>query len=394
MDYNTPIDSAGFSVRTFNAIKRAFPGVNTLGELRQAMANEKATRNLGRNSLSEINEALAAISKTETVAPAQQPMHGLSTGTQSTQVSDSYAEAVTCHTAILSGIQLASQGLYQMAQGFKRMRDGKLYKELGYKSFEEYCEAETGMNRRNVYKYITIAEKIPEDFVSSKTQIGKEKLLLLTTLTDDQREEIAENTDLESTSVKELKRQIDELTGKNKELREDLENSELINKQYQSEIEDLTGDNTDLEEERDKLLVELRQAQSEAREVIVTDPTESEEYKALQKKCTHLENELLAVPSPKVNYDEVDRRVTEAVDKMNHEYQLKFSEQQKNLAQMTQEKNEHIYELQDKIKELEQKQTLTGYFLPVSIEDYSAICKLLKGTKYEKMIYSAKLVKF
>jgi chromosome segregation ATPase len=281
-----------------------------------------------------------------------------------------------------------------MAQGLKRMRDGKLYKELGYKSFEEYCEAETGIKRRQVYNYIAIAEKLPAEFVQSTAQIGSEKLRLLTTLTDDQREEIAENTDLEQTSVKELKQQIDELTGKNKELREDLENSELINKQYQSEIEDLTGDNTDLEEERDKLLVELRQAQSEAREVIVTDPTESEEYKALQKKCTHLENELLAVPSPKVNYDEVDRRVTEAVDKMNHEYQLKFSEQQKNLAQMTQEKNERIYELQDKIKELEQKQTLTGYFLPVSIEDYSAICKLLKGTKYEKMIYSAKLVKF
>lgn len=394
MDYNTLIEKAGFSVRTFNAIKRAFPGVTTLGELRQAMANEEATRNLGRNSLSEINEVLAAISKVETVAPVQQPTHGLSTGTQSTQVSDSYAEAVTCHTAILSGIQLASQGLYQMAQGFKRMRDGKLYKELGYKSFEEYCEAETGIKRRQVYNYIAIAEKLPAEFVQSTAQIGSEKLRLLTTLTDDQREEIAENTDLESTSVKELKRQIDELTGKNKELREGLENSELINKQYQSEIEDLTGDNTDLEEERDKLLVELKQAQSEAREVIVTDPTESEEYKALQKKCTHLENELLAVPSPKVNYDEVDRRVTEAVDKMNHEYQLKFSEQQKNLAQMTQEKNERIYELQDKIKELEQNQTLTGYFLPVSIEDYSAICKLLKGTKYEKMIYNAKLVKF
>ena len=62
MDYNTPIDSAGFSVRTFNAIKRAFPGVNALGELRQAMTNEEATRNFGRNSLSEINEVLAAIS--------------------------------------------------------------------------------------------------------------------------------------------------------------------------------------------------------------------------------------------------------------------------------------------------------------------------------------------
>lgn len=247
MDYNTPIDSAGFSVRTFNAIKRAFPGVNTLGELRQAMASEKATRNLGRNSLSEINEVLAAISKTETVAPDQQPMHGLSTGTQSTQVSDSYAEAVTCHTAILSGIQLASQGLYQMAQGFKRMRDGKLYKELGYKNFKEYCEAETGMNRQNVYKYITIAEKIPEDFVSSKIQIGKEKLLLLTTLTDDQREEIAENTDLEQTPVKELQRKIKELTT-------DVEDLTIENDRLEKENQSLTFDNTNLEEERDDLI--------------------------------------------------------------------------------------------------------------------------------------------
>lgn len=61
MDYNTLIEKAGFSVRTFNAIKRAFPGVNTLGVLRQAMTNKEATRNLGRNSLSEINEVLAAI---------------------------------------------------------------------------------------------------------------------------------------------------------------------------------------------------------------------------------------------------------------------------------------------------------------------------------------------
>ena len=95
MDYNTLIEKAGFSVRTFNAIKRAFPGVNTLGELRQAMTNEEATRNLGRNSLSEINEVLAAISKTETVAPAQQPTHALSTGAQTTQVSNSYTEAIT-----------------------------------------------------------------------------------------------------------------------------------------------------------------------------------------------------------------------------------------------------------------------------------------------------------
>jgi hypothetical protein len=191
-----------------------------------------------------------------------------------------------------------------------------------------------------------------------------------------------------------MKKQLEEARAENELL---AEKNSYLSMDYTHEKERnerMLDELKEFREKSDALEVKLRQAQSEAREVIVTDPTESEEYKALQKKCTHLENELLAVPSPKVNYDEVDRRVTEAVDKMNHEYQLKFSEQQKNLAQMTQEKNERIYELQDKIKELEQKQTLTGYFLPVSIEDYSAICKLLKGTKYEKMIYSAKLVKF
>ena len=247
MDYNTPIDRAGFSVRAFNAIKRTFPGANTLGELRQAMTNEEATRNLGRNSLSEINEVLAAISKTETVAPAQQPMHGLSTGTQSTQVSDSYAEAVTCHTAILSGIQLASQGLYQMAQGFKRMRDGKLYKELRYKSFEEYCQTVAGITSRQAYNYISIVEKLPADFVNSSSQIGVKKLALLTALTDDQREEIAESTDLEQTSVKELQRKIKELTT-------DVEDLTIENDRLEKENQSLTFDNTNLEEERDDLI--------------------------------------------------------------------------------------------------------------------------------------------
>lgn len=265
MDYNTPIDSAGFSVRTFNAIKRAFPGVTTLGELRQAMTNEEATRNLGKNSLSEINEMLTAISKTETVAPVP-------TGTQSTQVSDSYAEAVTCHTAILSGIQLASQGLYQMAQGFKRMRDGKLYKELGYKSFEEYCEAETGIKRRQVYNYIAIAEKLPAEFVQSTAQIGSEKLKLLAALDDTQRAEIVENTDVEHTSVKELQRKIKELTT-------DVEDLTIENDRLEKENQSLTFDNTNLEEERDDLIRQNNELMT--RQPIVTggyDPEQLKEF--------------------------------------------------------------------------------------------------------------------
>lgn len=145
-------------------------------------------------------------------------------GDEVTDISPAFAEALRCHSEIITGAELAQQGLYRMAAGFRKMRDDKLYKELGYSSFEEYCEKETGMARRNVYKYIQIVEKLPQEFVTSKSQIGKEKLLLLSTLTEEQRAEIADDTDLESTTVRQLRERIDELTGaveREKELKEE-----------------------------------------------------------------------------------------------------------------------------------------------------------------------------
>ena len=107
--------------------------------------------------------------------------------------------------------QYAQESLYEMCMGFKEMRDSKLYKELGYSSFEDYCENETGMKRRQVYRYIEVAEKLPSEFVSPGTQIGIKKLHLLTTLSEEERSEIVQNTDLENTTVRDLEKQIKQL---------------------------------------------------------------------------------------------------------------------------------------------------------------------------------------
>jgi len=99
-----------------------------------------------------------------------------------------------------------------MAMGFKRMRDEKLYIQLGYQNFGEYCETETGMKRANVYHYIAIVERLPEDFVCSSIQngIGIKKLYLLSTLTDEEREQVTDVVDVEDTTVKELKAESEE----------------------------------------------------------------------------------------------------------------------------------------------------------------------------------------
>ena len=123
-------------------------------------------------------------------------------------VTEQYTEAYNLNMKIHTSMQAIQQNLYDMCSALKRMRDGKLYKELGYQNFEDYCQQEAGFTRQQAYKYIGIVEHLPEDFVNSGLQIGVKKLYLLTALTDEQRTEIAETVDLESTTVRELKAQI------------------------------------------------------------------------------------------------------------------------------------------------------------------------------------------
>ncbi len=132
-----------------------------------------------------------------------------------------FTRASEVHAEIMASAKSAQENLYNMAMGFKKMRDEELYKALGYNSFGDYCEKETGMKRRNVYNYIAICEKLPSEFVQSTAQIGMQKLQLLTTISEQQREEIVENNDLESTSVRELKAKIEELKQHNTKLQED-----------------------------------------------------------------------------------------------------------------------------------------------------------------------------
>lgn len=125
------------------------------------------------------------------------------------ELSAEYIKAAELDRRIKTSAQLAQQSLYDMCMGFKEMRDSRLYKELGYSEFNDYCKSETGFSDRQVYNYISVVEKLPKEFVNSSSRIGVKKLTLLAKLSDEERTELAENIDLESTTVKELKAKID-----------------------------------------------------------------------------------------------------------------------------------------------------------------------------------------
>ena len=126
-------------------------------------------------------------------------------------LSADYSRAVKLNQHIKVHAELAQQSLYEICKSLKEMRDDKLYKELNYKNFEEYCEKEVGLTYRQAYNFCLIAEKFSEENLKSISCIGTTKLSLLAKLDEPQREEIVQNTDLESVTVKELKKKIKSL---------------------------------------------------------------------------------------------------------------------------------------------------------------------------------------
>ena len=149
------------------------------------------------------------------------------------------------HQKILIHAQLVAQNLWEMCSSLKEMRDSKLYYQLGYMHFDDYCQNELGIKRSQAYQYISIANKLSGDFVQSTGQIGVEKLALLASVSEEQREQVLENTNVESVTVRELKEQIKGLQAEKQrletdlsessEVRETLEHSNLVLKHQNSE---------------------------------------------------------------------------------------------------------------------------------------------------------------
>lgn len=248
------------------------------------------------------------------------------------ELSAEYIKAAELDRRIKTSAQLAQQSLYDMCMGFKEMRDSRLYKELGYSDFGDYCEKETGFKRTNVYNYISVAENLPEDFVHSSGQIGIKKLTLLSTLSDEQRETITETTDIENTTVKELKAKIDSVKKQNDALHEEMryreEEHETKSQKFKDRIAELEAEIKELESRPIEVAVE-----TDSKEVANlkdamrrVDLDWSEKYSKLEEDSLKDRRELLqkAEQAEKDKQDKLSQ-LREELDRTKAEYEKKLS---------------------------------------------------------------------
>lgn len=199
------------------------------------------------------------------------------------ELSVEYTKAVDLDRRIKVSAQLAQQNLYDMCNGIKEMRDSKLYKELGYSEFNDYCTSELDTTDRTAYRYISIAENLSENLVTSMSLIGATKLALLAKLDEPQREEIQQTTNLEDVSVRELKAKIDELKNANNRLWEKVDESEKKAAQSRKSEEAACGKLSILQTDSEFQKQKIAQLESEINK-------KNDSITALEGQITDLEN--------------------------------------------------------------------------------------------------------
>lgn len=219
-------------------------------------------------------------------------------------MSSDYTRAEKLNKHIKANAQIAQESLYEVCKGLKEMRDDKLYKELNYKNFEDYCEQEVGIKWRQAYNYISIAESFSEDFLQSIAKIGTTKLSLLAKLDEPQREEIQQTTDLESVTVRELKARIKKLETVNQQQAEQIQKHDDAVELADIEYHELEAQFREVKEERDNLFsdfLELRdecdklkdESQNPVIDAVYTD--KAEEIERLTASNEKLEAELRTI---------------------------------------------------------------------------------------------------
>lgn len=305
-------------------------------------------------------------------------------------ITTDYIKAKDLDRKIKTSAHLAQQSLYDMCMGFKEMRDSKLYKELGYSNFGDYCEKETEIKKSNVYNYIAIAEKLPEKFVQSIGQIGMTKLTLLTTIPEETRTEIVETTDLEKTSVKELKAKLAELQETNKKLEDD-----------NSKLSESTSKLSELESDAEAYKEKISQLESEIK-------FKSDSIETLESTIDELENRPIDVAVAD-NSHEINN-LMDTMKRMDLDWGLKYRELQeettkeikdKNIAH-TKEINQIKTEYEKKISELSVPATATetvldtdgvfkAYF-SIVIDSTKNLVKFIKGNPSDT--YRKKVIKY
>lgn len=249
-----------------------------------------------------------------------------------------YEDALLTHQRIMANSEICARSLYEVCKDLKKMRDEKLYEQLGYDTFDNYCEGMAGIKSRMAYNYISTYERLGPSVLQSNANLGITKLELIAGMNPVERAEGLFDGTFENMSVSEIK----ELIKKNKEMGEqiDLLKEQLDEAQSTDNVSEDCNESADNTEVKDlKEEIELLNEKLDEK-----DKQHEQELKDLREELEEEYKSRNAVESD--NSAEVQKQIDEAVavakKETEKEVKAKYKEKE-------QKQNDKIKELEDAI---------------------------------------------
>ncbi len=262
-----------------------------------------------------------------------------------------YTEAVRATESIRAKLTAGYTLFYEAGLEMIKFRDGKKYKTLGYRNFDEYCESEFGLKHTKSYEQVSITESFPEDFVRTCVQnpkIGISKIAQISKAPKVIQDEIIQTVDLQEINNRELREKIKELKRQH--------NLELDDQkdQYEKKLQEL-------EQERENISVKY-QFDKQAHRRELNEAKEKSEFLAahiteLERQIQELEDRPVEVMQSTAELEEIERLKSELEEVKSREQEAKAEAER--IQNANTETSNEIERLQARISELE-KTTVSG----------------------------------
>lgn len=244
-------------------------------------------------------------------------------------------QAYLLHNKIMASGVMVAQSLVQMCKDLKTMRDEKLYTELGYKDFGEYCDEAVGIGARQGYTYIQTYENMGSEVIEKYSSLGITKLSLLAKMNPVDRFDVLDSGEVQEMSTKEVKELVAKSTAQAEQLTLLTEEKETL----ESENRGLTLENCELQESCDNLMKEVKELKERPIE-ISPEPSEEqieeirasvtaelkEQFKAEKEAAVKAEKEKTAkkiekakADAEKSAFEKKSKEIDEAVKKAKEE---------------------------------------------------------------------------
>ena len=275
-------------------------------------------------------------------------------------LSADYKTAVTLDQQIKITAANMVQNYIDLCGMLYEMSNKKLYKELGYQTFEDYSKTELGITKQQGHKYLKIGKEFSDEKVKSTLlfeNLGTEKLYLLAKLDEPEREEIQQIVNVEDVSVKKLKAEIERLKEQSKKNERELseENHEL-----NCRCNSLVAEMNQLKDDNDKIRSAKISMESDLLNVKSNNRSLRHQLDDAEKKIADLESRPVEVAvvedkDAQAQIKQLSRELSEAdqnhvneVQKIRREYQNQINELSRQLTEMTEQaENQSVIETVD-----------------------------------------------